>query len=287
MNNNNGVAGRRRRRGRGRARRRNRRGGGDQPVREQDSMGVTTILGPSRTVTLRYQDATEQRFGGANSYYCWAIKMTDVYDPDPLLATGGITGYAEMVAFYNSWIVEEFELEMRVTNRESYPLNVCVIPGPASLVAAITSIALAQDAFERPMAVKPYMLAAQGGMDGVTFKQKINVGRCLGDLRTYRDSGGYVGNVATSPPNNLYLNVVVIGVAMLAMNSGVFYSARYSYKTRFFNLKSALLGSAASWRVNVLMHEIRELCRSDATPTVKKQRKAELEGEIRKLYLIE
>lgn len=154
-----------------------------------DKQMERNLLGFSTSRDLSYCDGSDQRNAVALNFFCWAMKLTDVWDPDPLLATGGITGFAEMAAFFLRFIVLWCKIKVSIANREPYPIHVGAVASPTSLVGSIGSRTQALDAFERPGKLFFQELSREQGMDRVQFERKLNPATILGNRQLYRGSG--------------------------------------------------------------------------------------------------
>jgi len=200
-------------------------------------------LGPTKTTWLKYVDGSDQRAFAGFGYGSWLMKLNDVYDPDPLLGTGGITGFAEMSAFYRRWIVQKVRMTAYVCNRETFPLKLAVILSPDPITTNIVSRATALDAMERWGVLGTYELSPQTGMDRIDFDFSVLPPRVLGDPGIYRNSGLYSGFSNASPAAFLYVNFVLVApVSIVTIANGVFYSLTVSYKTKFYSSIATLLG---------------------------------------------
>ena len=83
-----------------------------------------------------YHDDTVFRTNNGNSFVTWSIRMNDVYDPDPNLASGGLSGFAEIGAIYGRFTVLGFKYDIKLTNSNNFPINVAACYTPNGIVAA-------------------------------------------------------------------------------------------------------------------------------------------------------
>jgi hypothetical protein len=209
----------------------------------EGSMGATRLLGSFKIMQLVYTDADSQRTGGASNYFAFDYRINDCYDPDPLFLTGGITGFAETSAFFSRWIVEEFELNLTLTNQENFPLTAGVVFSPVRLSTFLSTRALAIDALERWGAVTPQSLGHATGQDRCRFPLlRVKPGHVLGNPSLYMGEEAFSGFSTASPLSQLYVTIIVFGPATVSTPNGVFCNAVLRYKTRFFSIQSSLLG---------------------------------------------
>jgi len=173
----------------------------------------------------------------------WTLRSNDVFDPDPLLLTGGITGFAEMSAFYERFIVQQMHSRVTFANRESFPIKVGVVLTPSSILPSITSRALALDALERFGQVACFELSSQGGMDRKTCNFTFDPAAVLGHPGEYHNSGLYSGTSSSSPTRFIFVTYILVAPSSVAtLANGVFYSNELNYKTKFYSVAPKLLG---------------------------------------------
>jgi hypothetical protein len=205
------------------------------------------VLGNSRRVTLVYEDGSDTRAFVGQNYGVWAIKANDVYDPDPLLGTGGITGYAELVAFFSLWLVDQVDLDLCfVSNEPAIALKLAIVLSPLALTGSISSRTLALDAIERPNCVWKSEIGETTGMSRVKVPPiSFRPNAIVGDKRYY-NAGTYNGGTSSSPSSLVYINFILVAASAVAtIANGVYYEGTFSYTVKFFRLQSTLLGSVA------------------------------------------
>jgi len=205
-------------------------------------MGTKVALGTTETTVLRYNDGSDQRNSPSANYMVWRLRLNDVYDPDPLLATGGLTGFNEMSAFFEYWIVTQVQINVTVCNRDTFPDKFAIVLSPTDIATSISSRALALDAMERSGAIFTYELSAQGGMDRCSFAGRIRPGKVLGFASEYMLSGLYGGTATSSPTNELFIVFILVAPPSVSITQGIFYNLEISYKVKFYNQVSTLLG---------------------------------------------
>jgi len=204
------------------------------------------VLGSFRKVQLCYVDGSDQRANAGANFFVWRLRLNDVFDPDPLLLTGGITGYPEMVAIFNRWRVQSVHFKCTVANRESFPIHFGILASPSDMATTITSRALALDALERPYTLYRTELSTQSGMDRSTCTRHIQLQRVLGDL-TYHTSGEFDGTASVSPTRFIFLTMVLVAPATSLLPNGIFYNMSLTYHVRFFDIIPKLLGQSEEY----------------------------------------
>jgi len=92
------------RRGRGGMRKNNRNKKRNNPDKRREKR--MTVIPKARgysdeatLVWLTFIDGTSVRNNAGATFYSWAIRITDPYDPDPLILTTGVSGFFRMVKF--------------------------------------------------------------------------------------------------------------------------------------------------------------------------------------------
>jgi len=207
-------------------------------------MGTQPVLGPNKHTVLRYVDGTDVRQFPAQNYGVWSMKLNDVYDPDPLLGTGGITGYAELIAFYSTWLVTACQLDcVFVSNEPALAVKIAVLVTPLAITASLTSKALCLDAIERWGAIWTTELGETTGMcRAVMPKTVVLPERVVGD-NAYYHAGTYNGATTTSPSSTVYVNFILTCASAAALTNGVNYKGIFSYRVKFFRIQSTLLGA--------------------------------------------
>lgn len=228
-------------------------------MNERDGMykkNTAVNLGSSKVTWLKYVDGTDQRTATGVNWAVWRLKLTDVYDPDPLLLTGGITGYNEFSAFFNRWRVLANQITLTVTNREVFPLHFGILLAPSDITSLLSSRALALDALERPGCIFHKELSAQGGMDRTSFSRRIELKHILGDASTLR-AGDFDGSVSTSPIRNLYVHFILVApTTITTIANGVFYDLTISYLTKFYDILPKLLGMTEEQKLVLRLNQI-------------------------------
>lgn len=215
---------------------------GNRPNTSTKVMGVQPVLGAYKTTVLKYVDPSDQRYAAVSNYLVWAMKLNDLYDPDPLLATGGITGFSEMAAFYREYIVERVQIKCSFANQESFPIHVAVLATPTSLVSTVTSRSLALDAMERWGVLFRGEIGHNTGQDTLKMTVVVKPQDVFGD-KIYRTDGSFSGSYVSSPTSTVYVNFIIVAPTSSNLVNGVFYDGEFSYRCRWYNIRNTLLGT--------------------------------------------
>ena len=74
-------------------------------ARKQKNNGRSLIMPPKLIRTLRYVDSAYVRNNPGGNYLVYSFRINDLYDPDPLLLSGSISGFKEIMQFYAQYRV--------------------------------------------------------------------------------------------------------------------------------------------------------------------------------------
>lgn len=185
----------------------------------------------SVVVTLTYADTTIDRNNPGNRYNYWRIRMNSVYDPDPLVLTGAVSGFNEWAAIYRRYLVLQVTVDSTICNKESFPVGITAAPSDIDLALVISGPGPAQDIAELPYSVPTKLLSPTGGLDRMTFRKTIDLPKFTGQRGAYTDSLQYSSLVNTNPSTLLFWNFTLFSDTNLV--NGVFQNTRYQYKVLF------------------------------------------------------
>lgn len=167
--------------------------------------GVESYAPNSYQCTLKYTDQNIVKNSAGNQFIYWRLRMNDLFDPDPLILSGSISGFAEMNALFRRYLVTHFTVTTTIANNETFPVTIITAPSDLDFATIITTAASAQNMGEIPLA-KTYVLAAKGGMDRISFKQEFYLPDLVGQPGAYRDSLTYSALSNASPTTQLFYN---------------------------------------------------------------------------------
>jgi len=209
------------------------------------SMGTKVILGASKETDLQYVDADSFRKDGGNTYLAYDFKINDVYDPDPLFLTGGVTGFNEMCAFFLRFRVDAVEIHAQFSNQETFAVTVGIIFSPERLATSIGSRSLAIDALERYGAEPPMIMGPASGNGLAKFPiMRVKPSRVLGNPAAYYGSENYCGFFNASPVAPIWMTIIAVGPNNTGLANGIGSNVRLRFKTHFYSIRSSLLGNA-------------------------------------------
>lgn len=180
---------------------------------------------------MKYVDEQIGKSNAGNQYIYWRMKMGDIFDPNPLIATGSISGFSELAALYRRYLVTSLTVTLDVVNNEAFPVVVAIAPSDIDLATVITSGALALNLAEYPLA-KKVLLSAAGGQNRGRLTMTINLGRFVGQPTAYRGSLDYSALTNTSPATNTYFNVAAASASNFTA-AGITQYAQYKYRVHW------------------------------------------------------
>jgi hypothetical protein len=202
--------------------------------------GITIPLHPSDIMPprivrkLNYIDSIYQRNNAGNNYLVYAFRINDLWDPDPLLLTGSISGFKEIMQFYTTYRVMNFKIHLKISNNEAFPLLYGYVFSQTSLVGVIPTRDQAIDALENDFSTRARMISAKGGIDTEEIQSLISPAEVLGDRRQYTAELGYSGQGLATPAIPLYVNLIVASPSGAAIANGVTTALTLEFVSEFF-----------------------------------------------------
>lgn len=194
------------------------------------------IMPPVLLRNLRYVDASYVRNAPGNNYLVYSFRVNDLFDPDPLILSGSISGFKEIMQFYQYYRVLHCSAEIHVVNQESFPLMYGCVWSQSNLTGSISSRDDAMNALEDPMSVRAHILSAKGGLDRGTLTTSMQMSRILGIRSQYRSESNYAGNGLATPTVPLWLNFIVASPTGTALVNGYVSTTSLTFRSEFFGL---------------------------------------------------
>lgn len=199
------------------------------------SLHNNIIMPYSSDKKLSYIDGFGVRNNAGQGYLVYALRINDLFDPDPLLLSGSVTGFKEIMQFYQNYRVHHTELDMTISNLESFPISWGVCFSQVNLVGSIGSAAQAINALENGLTTGSRIISAKGGLDRDTVVCKIPLVDLVGDKTTFLGDRNYLGTISSSPNIPLYLNVIVVSPTAGFLVNGVGTMLKLTFSSHFFN----------------------------------------------------
>ncbi len=206
-------------------------------ARKDEKLVILRELGrfaPDRMrVNLIYQDSSATRtVTGTSQAMNWQYRSS-AYDPDPLVLTGAIPGYAELANLYYEYCVHGMYLELELANQDTQAYVVVTWPGNSSI--SNNSLTLADIAeFSGNVRADSKMVGTVNGISLCKLNSAAVAQQLIGDR--YKTDLDYSSSTSTNPVKMYYLNV---GVYSPSANIGfpVITRARIVYDVEFFTLR--------------------------------------------------
>lgn len=185
-------------------------------------------------VKLTYFDTATLRNNVGAGRMSWRIR-TSAYDPDPLLLTGALPGFAELAAMYNAYLVTGVAWNINLVNAETFPVSVVVVPTSLD----IGSNYVANDVSDYRYASPARVLGGTGAMNRARIKGYISQKKLFGSKQTTYDSNWYSGT-NTNPGLLQYVNVQAasMGPSVFTNNNGIQQNAIWTFYVMFIQPKN-------------------------------------------------
>lgn len=188
---------------------------------------VRDVASDSMLVTLHYNDSTINRNNAGNPYCSWRYRMNSVYDPDPSLGTGAISGFNEYAAIYSTYRVLAFRYQIIVANDETFAVQLytCSTTADVGLNSANTPD------FGEIKGSRTALLSGKGGQDRVKMIGSVDLPKFFGASYLYDST--FNAAVTGNPATILYHNVgFYAGSTNLV--SGVTIAVKLSFDVLFY-----------------------------------------------------
>jgi len=192
----------------------------------------------TQRVTLAYQDVSLSRAVSLlNSYFIYTMRLNGVYDPDPLLLTGSVTGFAEWGGLYRQYLVEAVTITWSVVNRENFPVIIVFAPSLSSQAAVISSGQAVANLAENKFA-QTRVLSAQGGQDRARIRVTIKLSSYVALPQQYNSGiySGFMGAAPSNPSNLIYGNFC--GYAPSTFTNGIVSDLKVRFHTKLYDVQT-------------------------------------------------
>jgi hypothetical protein len=194
-----------------------------------------TIMPAVRKARLYYNDGSTVRNNAGGNFLVYSMRINDLYDPDPLLLSGSVSNFKEMMQFYSYYRVMHSWIKWQVINLETFPLSCGLVFTQSNLTGVISTLADAQNALENDFASEVKTISAKGGLDRTTFTvNEFNIAKLLGEELQYKAELNYTGLGLATPSIPLWVNFIVWAPTGAVLANGYANSTRLSFGTDFF-----------------------------------------------------
>jgi len=217
------------------SKRTNKKNGSYRSTVSSSSLNPSTIMPFSIDRKLSYVDSTIARNNPGGSYLVYGIRINDLYDPDPLILSGSITGFKELMQFYTRYRVHHNEIEVSLSNLETFPIAWGLCFGQQNIIGTIGSAAQALNVLENGFTTGARILSGKGGQDRDRVVCKINLKDLVGNKTAFEGDLDYTGTINTSPAISLWCFVVVVSTTGASLTNGVSALSKFTYSSHLFD----------------------------------------------------
>lgn len=188
------------------------------------------VIPPFRDVMLSYCDTTLTRNNVGAPFLTFLMRLNGAYDPDPLVLSGGISGFAEYSKFYNYYRVLNTEVQWNVVNNETNPVYCGFIASGAPLT--VSSVASAANILENAESNGPFTLSPKSGMDRIETRRTYNLAKVWGDQMNYLADDNFSAMINTNPVYLIFATFVAYSPSNFV--NGISSNLRLRMRIRFY-----------------------------------------------------
>lgn len=190
---------------------------------------------PARTIrTLNYIDSAYVRNNPGNNFLVYSFRINDLFDPDPLILSGSVSGFKELMQFYNNYRVLNVNVNFKIFNNESFAILYGAVWSQSNLTGTISNRDDAINALENDFSTRARILSAKGGMDHEDISFQLAPHQLLGDRQQYMADIQYTGQGLATPTIPLWLNFIVCSPTGTALVNGYTNATTISFTSEFF-----------------------------------------------------
>jgi hypothetical protein len=214
---------------------------------------------------MKYNDTVSILKDAAASFYVREFKVNDIFDPDPLLGGGSVSGYTALNSMYNRNRVISCSALIRLANIEpTATVAAYWIFRDAQPTTIITSQAIAQSAMEVDPATRPVLMGVSSGNPKATIRvPKTRMAAILGDTLEYMGDVSFAASASSSPSNVIWGAVVLYTYTPLTLlTNGVSCVVELDFVVDWYSGQKALDLN----RVEVQQRKIDNILREAAPP---------------------
>lgn len=184
-------------------------------------------------VKLIFQDPSAYRTAtGSSQAMNWGFRSS-AYDPDPLVLSGSIPGFAELANLYSQYCVHAMDVDLKIGNQNTE--SIIVVVWPSNVLANQNSLTLGdiQEYSGNPRAKSVLIGSATGNSIG-NIRTSAKGSSLVGER--FRTDLDYSASTSTNPVAMFYLNIGVID-PVANFTYGVVAQTRIIYDVEFFKIR--------------------------------------------------
>lgn len=186
--------------------------------------------------TLRYVDSAYVRNNPGNNFLVYSFRINDLYDPDPTILSGSLSGFKEIMQFYNTYRVLAINLNVIIVNLESIPIMYGVCFTTQNLTGVISTRDDAINALENHFSTKAKILSGKGGIDRASLSRHVMIHDIVGDKKQYLADIDYTGQGLATPNRPVWMNMIVTTTTGAALTLGYATTTNITFDSEFFGL---------------------------------------------------
>jgi hypothetical protein len=186
---------------------------------------------------LIYLDSIDARFtSGSLNYGSFDIRLNSLYDPDPLLSTGSLSGVTGFGEFYRRYRVLKVDIHWTIINSSDEPITCFFVAGSAIPPAStrLLTIDLSEDPTSSPLVT----LSSAGGMNRGTIRKSYELSQLLGNALMYEAESiydGFLGGAPTNPNTIISAKFCAFGPSASSTISSIYSVLKITMHTRFYD----------------------------------------------------
>lgn len=195
----------------------------------------TSIMPAQKHAKLYYNDNSTVRNNPGGNFLVYSMRINDLYDPDPLVLSGSVSNFKEMMQFYSYYKVHAIDIHWNLINLETFPLTGGIVLSQLNLTGTISSLADAQNALENDFCTDVKTISGKGGLDKTIFRiTKFDIHKLLGNRQQYEGDVNYSGQGLATPTIPLWANFIVWAPTGAVLANGYANSTKLQFYSEFY-----------------------------------------------------
>lgn len=206
-------------------------------------LGGNIPVPPFQIRRMRYVDPNFVLKSATNPFIIREFKVNDVFDPDPLLGGGSVSGYTELNALYNRNIVVSASMRAELYNIEpSIVVFAFLMFRDAQPSITYTTYADLVSAREVAPSTRSIVLGVvTGNGRGVLRTPKLPMSSIVGNTMEYMGDISYGASASSSPSNVIWGALALYAYTPLSiLTTGVSADISIDFTVRWYSGQKAL-----------------------------------------------
>lgn len=198
------------------------------------SLQIQDVMPPFTVKRLNYIDSSYARNNPGNNYLVFSFRINDLFDPDPAILSGSISGLKEMMQFYQYYRVNHVNISMKIFNNEAFAILYGAVFSQSNLTGVLANRDDAINSLENDFSTRARLLSAKSGLDHEDINFDLNPATLLGDSKQYHASNLYAGNGLASPSIPLWVNFIIASPTGSALTNGIVTALNLTFTSKFY-----------------------------------------------------